>query len=280
MQEDSKSHTESDWHSPLSVEERFQRVVEGFRKPKNKMRPSGFHGITIKEKNEREIAVRELVKLGLSIRQIKDFLPSRGIFLSDAQVYGYYERLGLKPSVYRKYEQRYKDARKQSPHDRYCKDLLVRLARDAGTPITEIELNQAAYQGARFRPDIRFMVGNYRFCVEVQLEPLPESRWTLKLKNYIKYREMGYKDKILFFVRSGDMTRIRQYARDLLKQHGMENSSVFRFIRMNEAMTEPGGTQNLMEDRLWSTEWSGLKKDRVSLLEYMCRSGQKPHMQN
>ena len=64
-----------------------------------------------------------------------------------------------------------------------------------GKKLEEVEVNQPPYPGARFRPDHKFLAGSRTFLTEVQLEPLPEARWTPKHAHYIRYYEELGKNK-------------------------------------------------------------------------------------
>lgn len=118
-EENKEENTEKDIPSPYSSEERFQSAIRGFTKPKNGFRVGNSGGITNEEKKKRELSVRKLVKAGLSLEQIVDFLPNWGIKLSYSQVDAYYKKIAdsLMPSERRYYEKRKKNERSQEFQD-------------------------------------------------------------------------------------------------------------------------------------------------------------------
>jgi hypothetical protein len=272
---DDHKHDQSHDLSPSNVYERFERATRGIHKPKSRIISTKFRGLEIKELNERELAVRKCIRMGLSIKQTQLYLEGTGLELTEKQVYNYYEGLGLTKSERKRYEERCKSQLNQYPHDRYCKNLLVRIVRDAKMPVREVSLNQAFRYRGRYRPDVNIMLGNYRFLFENQMDYLNESKWVGKMVAAIDLWKQGMKFRQVYIVWEGNIDTIRRYARDLLQRKSM-SSTLFLFTRGEENLFTPDGRVNIMYDPIWRTP-VGSAERYVSLLKYVSRLGQKPH---
>ena len=250
-----------------NVSDRFQRVVRSMEKPKTKKTPEGFHGITIEEKTKRQVAITTLVHQAFAVEQIVAFLPTWGLKLSRSQVYEYLSVMKL-PRGYKR------SIVEQRIHDRLAINHLVRIAQDA-SPLAmdeRIEVGKAVV-GFRFKPDARFFFTPYGFMLEEQASPLPETRWTSKLKAHLHhFLETGDRSRRLFVCNGkADIARARSYARKILKQARREELNLFLFI--DQLDMEDG------RNKAFAEVWQTANGPFTELLKYHPLMGQKPAVQ-
>jgi len=204
----------------------------------------------------------------MSVEQMVDFLPTVGVTLSRSQVYEYLGRMKL-PRFYRPSEAA------QSHHDYYTFWFFVRMAQDAalsGYATHHLAKGTAPAEGARFRPDFAFSVKRYRFYMELQLSDLTETRWTVKMRNYLRLRkEIGKPFRALFVIDAkGDLAYARRFARGLAERQDV-GRGIFLFIRLDELK----GSKNVATDPVWVDPWGR----NIALLEFLQLPGQKPTVQ-
>ena len=266
---DAEAHPDTNPDTRNSVSDRFQRVVRQFEKPKPTPLPEGFHGITIEERTKRLVAITTLVHQSFAVEQIVAFLPTWGMKLSRSQVYEYLTQLKL-PRGYKR------SIVEQRIHDRLAINHLVRIAEDAavhGLKMDErIEVGKAV-AGFRFKPDARFFIVPYGFMLEEQASPLPETRWTTKLKAHLHhFLDTGDRSRRLFVCNGrSDISRARQYAKKLLHQARRPELNLFLFI--DQLDMEDG--RNKAFDDVWQTANGPF----VKLLQFHPLMGQKPAVQ-
>jgi hypothetical protein len=247
------------------VAARYERAVRGFHTPKPQSLGKPFAGITNEAKKERQATIEACVRLGMSVEQMVDFLPTLGVTLSRSQVYEYLGRMKL-PRFYKPSEAA------QSHHDYYTFRFFVRMAQDAaqsGYATHHLAKGKAPAEGARFRPDFAFSVRRYRFYMELQLSDLTETRWTVKMRNYLRLRrEQGRPFRALFVIDAkGDLAYARRFARQLVERQDV-GTGIFLFIRLDELK----GSKNVATDPVWQDPWGRPQ----SLLQFLPLPGQKP----
>jgi hypothetical protein len=255
--------------------DRFLRAIRSMEKPKPAKQHRPFHGITNDEIEERTIAVRQCIMIGFSPEQMVELLPCWGIILSRSQVYEYITR--VMPTLTKRELRRFKMTENdQEPHDLWSRRTLLRCCRDAhdrGYKIgRDIHMDTPPMEGMRFRPDGWFWIERYHFYTECQLEPLPEVRWTQKGSRYIDLWERSDRFfKVLFFVREGNLVRIRQHFRSLLIRRGHPDLDLFRFTALASVKSS---VRNFATDPVWQTcKPHGVP---VSLVQFLRRSGDRP----
>lgn len=269
-EQDTENNTGIDTLSSYSVKDRFERVMGGSMKLKTQDRNPNLHGIPINEIKERELAFKQLVRLGFSFEQIEEFLPCWDMKLSRSQIYEYFARIKWTKKDLRGYE---KTDLGQEAHDLWTNRGAIRVMRDAkdkGYDIgRSIHANESP-DGFRFRPDFEFYIEDYHYYVEMQLEPLPKGKWFTKHKHYIRlYQENREKFVVLFFVKYGDINTVRGYGRRALEEMGHPNLDPFRYIDQKILKTDQ--ITNLATEKKWLTCFTGDRKGPVSLVEYLRR---------
>lgn len=247
------------------LRERFVRAVRGLEQPRTTLPGKPFSGITNEAKKMRQVQVEACVRLGMSVEQMVDFLPTLGVTLSRSQVYEYLSRTKL-PRFYRPSEAA------QSHHDYFTFRLFVRIAQDAaesGYETHHLAKGTVPYEGVRFRPDFGFSVRRYRFFVEMQLSDLTETRWTVKMRNYVRLRRsLGRPFRALFVIDAkGDLAYARRFARQIVERE-LVGQGLFLFVRLDELK----GSRNVATDPVWQDPWGR----PASLLQWLPLPGQKP----
>ena len=267
---DTEDHTGIDTLSSYSAKERFQRAIGEKPEPKSPDRNPNLHGIPVNEIKERELAFKQLVRLGFTFDQIQTFLPCWNIKLSKTQIYEYFSRLKWTKKDLKGYE---KMDLGQDPHDMWTIRGAIRVMLDAkerGYAISRDMHANTAPEGFKFRPDFEFSIEEYHFYVEMQLQPLPEGKWITKHRHYIRlYKQNKEKFKVLFFVKHGDLVKIRAYGRKVLKEMGHPDLDPFRYIDKKIMIADSGS--NFATDKLWLTCFSGDRKGPVNLVQYLRR---------
>jgi hypothetical protein len=272
-------HTEKDkdrdTDDQSGMAERFRRATRGMDKPQSPKTRKPLQGITNDEIEERTLAVRQLMLLGLSQSQMIYFLPCWGFDLKRSQVSEYVQRIRptLTRADVRRFERTENAAEDHDALSRWCVIRCCRDAHDNGYKIgRDMQFNAPPMDGMRFRPDGWFWIGRYLFYAETQLEPLPEVRWTQKVDRYIDLWEKSDRFfKVLFWVKHGDLYRIRTHFRNRLKRRGHENLDLFRFMATSNLKST---VQNFATDEVWQT--CRIRSDMVSLVKFMRRLDDHP----
>lgn len=234
-------HEESYTADDTNRSERFSRAMRGLDKPKPKD-GKPFHGITIDERRKRAAMIESCVYLGMTPQQISDFLLTWGVKLSRSQVYEYLSGMKL-PRGYKTAD--------QSHHDYYTLYAFIRIAEDAAKAGFQTSMidKGSPVPGMRFRPDMAFNIGRYKFYLEMQLSDLPETRWRTKFSNYLRLHERKKERFRTLFVIDQDrpsLSYTRFPARQLLKERGSDFNP-YLFIRLKDLT----GSRNLATEKVW-----------------------------
>jgi hypothetical protein len=183
MDSDGSPDSRTDRGSDLKA--RFERAIRGLQKPKAGTARRPLSPITIHETKERLFHVEQCARLGMSVEQMADFLPTWDLKLSRSTLYEYLQQLKL-PRSYSP------SMTGQSHHDYYTLAFFIRIAEDAhlaGHRTRKLLKGKVAWEGARFRPDFKFEVDRYLFFMEMQLSDLTETRWSVKFANYWRLKQ-------------------------------------------------------------------------------------------
>ena len=267
---DGETHEDNHENKRDDAKDRYERALRGMDKPKTRFTAEHFHGISIEERHRRIILMQRLVEERFAVEQIVAFLPIWNLKLTRAQVYEYLEAV-KRPRSY------VASVREQRVHDRLAINHVIRIAQDAfeyGVRMDERIEVARAIPGFRLIPDARFFLGDYGFMLEEQASPLPETRWTSKLKAHLRhFLETGDRSRRLFVVNGkADLVRARQYARSILRAAGRSSLNLFLFI--DQKAIEGAG--NMASDTIWQTAWG----PHVGLVDWLRSGGQKPHSQH
>jgi hypothetical protein len=208
---------------------------------------------------ERDALVETSIRMGLNAQDIVIFstcwpLPIR----TTTQVYDIRDRLGLQ-RLYKKIQKT-----RSSAHNTNIANVFMKLAGQAmlcGYDVTEVMKDAVPDDRVRFRPDLGLRIqGKYRFFAEVQLSRIQATRWGVKFRNYVRLYEKGYGPfRVLFLVDSpGDIVRLRQYARDILRvKH--PNLHLFVFMSLADFRFQ----RDILTSPVWQGEWT---RDRTALI--------------
>jgi hypothetical protein len=236
---------------------RYEQVIASVEPKRN--RSSILKPVIVEEEKERLLEVEKLVRLGMSVEQMQDFLPTWGIPGSRSQVYRYLTDIRL-PKRYKQTE------REQSHHDFFTFRTFTRLARDmvVNGHRTERLQKGTSFMGHRFRPDFTFWVDRYLFFIEMQLSDIVETKWRVKFKNYLRlYLDFKRPFRVLFIIdQHGDLSYIRSAARQVLREAGRDQLNLFLFCTLNDFNRSE---LNLAHDPVWWPTFGG-PKERVKLL--------------
>lgn len=188
---------------------------------------------------------------GLNAREISDFSLSWPQKIGTVtQVYDKVESLGLGRAYLRARKLR---AGHHSKNIAFAFTKLCGQAMEHGHDVADVDRDKIPEDGMRFRPDFAFRVDDkFQFYVEVQLSRIIHTRWTTKFRNYVTlYRKTKNRFRVLFIVdRAGDITRMRQYARDVLRDAGVKRS-LFLFITVDSLQAYG----DLWQRPVWKSEW-------------------------
>ncbi|MGC3970597.1 MAG: hypothetical protein QM775_25660 [Pirellulales bacterium] len=197
--------------------------------------------------------------MGLNAQDIVTFATSwPHPIKTTTQVYDIRDRLGLQ-RLYKKVQKT-----RSSAHNSNIANVFMKLAGQAmhhGYEVTDVMKDAVADDRVRFRPDLGLKVqGKYRFFVEVQLSRIQATRWGTKFRNYLRLYERGYGPfRVLFLVDSpGDIIRLREYARDILREkHPALN--MFLFMSLADFKFQ----RDVLKAHVWQGAWT---RERVPLI--------------
>lgn len=233
--------------SSIPASDRFQRAARGLMKPKQ-FEDSPGGRLIVEEQRKREIEIEACARMGMTALQMVDFLPARGIRMSQTAIYNTLGRIKL--------PKRYKPGNvSQSHHDFFTLSFLSRIGRDTaakGQVIHAVSKGQSPGEDARFRPDLKFMVDSLLFYAEMQLSDLADTRWRAKALHYIRwYEKVKEAFRVLVIVdQRRDMAGVRRHFRNALKDTGHPDLNLFYFILLDELKSE---RYNLAYDPVWRT---------------------------
>lgn len=222
--------------------------------------PTDLIGTRPVEWSERDDWVRVSIEMGLNAADIVRFSMSCwpvGISTT-TQVYEIRDRLGLQ-KLYKKMQKQ-----RSSEHNRNIAFVFSKLAGQAmsfGYSVSDVLRDATVHDKVKFRPDLGMRIqGKYRFFVEVQLSRIQATRWGVKFRNYVRLYEKGIGPyRVLFLVdRPGDIVRLREYARDILREKHPQ-LDLFLFATLAEFKYEP----DILSMPVWQRAWT---RDRVSLI--------------
>lgn len=250
---------EADAGQGAALRDRFERAIRGLGKPKRLGDRKALKSITNNERKERLLTVQQLVNLGMSLEQIADFLPTWGLTLSRSTLYEYLPLLKV-PRSYPSSESQ------QSHHDYYTIRFFIRVAQDAfaaGFQTRKLAKGKSPFDGARFRPDFKWVIGRYLFFLELQLSDLAETRWSVKFRNYLKLREvLGKNFRALFVIdQKGDLAYARRHARNVIERLGGHGRNSLLFIGLKDMKS----SANVASDPVWVNAWG----EETALLKYL-----------
>jgi len=221
-------------------------------KPKPAEQPAGFHGKTNKERERRILLVQECVDAKLSVKHIGEFLPTKGLKLSAEQINRYLQFV-RKP---RGYKRLWSEMR---IHDRYAADDFVRIALDAaksGAVAEEMACGTIVNDKLRLRPDFRWKFGRWGFLEEQQLSSTSKMREGRRLREYVRLYELIGPLRAMFIMhKESEVKRIRQWAREVLKETRHPILNIFLFVCRDD-FVKAGNTAC---DAIWLGAWNERK---------------------
>ncbi len=226
-------------------------------KPKGQQSQRKFQGITNDEMKQREDVVQECVEARMSVKQIKEFIPTWGYRLSEEQI-GRYLKKVEKP---RAYKAKWSDMR---IHDRMAIDDFIVIAKDANKAgafsSRDFEKRMSCGQSLGkidIRPDFAWWFGDWRFYLEEQRTRLTEAGWKRKLRPYVRLYEASRPFRVLWIV-EGNINLAKRAATQVLKETKHEDLNIFLFISRRELEA----AERACFDPIWHTA----KWDKMPLL--------------
>lgn len=208
----------------------------------------------------RDELIRIAIKYGLNARQISLLTLSCPQPIRTSQ--GVYDLIGS-----RGWERLYRSAqakhRRKDFHDRQLNILWAKLVGQAleyGHPIDEFMRDQSPIEGLRFRPDLGMRIGDRLFFAELQLSKLEYTRWTEKMRHYLRlYKLVKRPFRVLFVIaKESNISKARHYARLVLCDRPQLN--LFLFMTMEQFARE----RDVLCGKVWIPTWHS--RDPVSLM--------------
>ena len=196
------------------------------------------------------------VSFGLNARQISELSLSTPRPMKTVQhVYETIESQNLS----RLYRSRKIENRRKGDHNQNIIRVFMRLygqALELGHEVTEVARDQIPEEGERFRPDLAMRIGGRQFYVEIQLSKIQQTRWHLKMRNYLRfYRRIGRPFRVLKLVdRSTDIPKLREYARQVLSRNPSLN--LYYFMTFGEFYQ----LGDVVSDEVWLGAWHPKQK--------------------
>src|SRR4051794_39531225 len=161
----------------------------------------------------RDELVRVAIKYGLNAREISLLTLSCPQPLTTSQgVYDLIQSRGWE-RLYNSAQARH---RRRDFHDRQLNVLWTKLVGQAleyGHPVDEFLRDAAPVEGLKFRPDLGLRIADRSFYVELQLSKLEFTRWTAKMRHYVKlYRLLRRPFRVLFVIaKQSNVAKARYY---------------------------------------------------------------------